>query len=261
MNFKKMHGLGNDFVIVDHREGQKAPTPELVRAISDRHLGIGCDQYIVLEPSEKAGVFMRIYNPDGSQAESCGNATRCVAHNFMMERSYLESKEVDTCTVETVAGVLNCRRVGDDTVEVDMGPPKEIKDLDIGQGPVQNPVFVNMGNPHCVFFVDNPEDIDVETLGPVFENHEVFPHRANISFAGITGDNSIRVRVWERGAGITLACGSAACAVIAAAVHRGLSTPKAEIVMDGGVLILEQRESDGHILKTGPVAYPFYGIF
>lgn len=249
MKFIKMHGLGNDFVILDHRKGAVRLPPETIRRLADRHFGVGCDQVIVLEPSTKADVFMRIYNPDASEAESCGNATRCVAH--------LLGK--DTLTIQTRAGLLPCRRVGD-LIEVDMGTPKgEPKILPIGTEGLPDAVAVNMGNPHCVFFVDNLADISVETLGPKFEVHPDFPDRTNVEFAQVNGDKNIRLRVWERGAGLTLACGSGACATIAAAVSREITGRRVEIEMDGGTLQLEWRESDGHVLMTGPIAYVFEG--
>lgn len=265
MNFLKMHGLGNDFVILDQRGGAGALSPDLVRLACDRHFGIGCDQLIVLEPSERADLFMRIYNPDASEAENCGNATRCVADLHMKQNGNGQ------CVIETRGGLLDCRKAGGGLVSVDMGPARlgwqeiplsEQRDtlyLGIGQGAAQDPVGVGMGNPHCVFFVDNVGDIPVDTLGPVFENHSLFPQRANISFAQVTGDNRVRLRVWERGAGITLACGTAACATAVAAVRRGLTGRTVEAEMDGGVLRLEWREADGHVLMTGPVAYVFAG--
>ena len=265
MKFLKMHGLGNDFVILDYREDHVALMPDYIQQVCDRHFGIGCDQLIILEPTKKADLFMRIYNPDGSEAESCGNATRCVADLFMSEAG------ISHCVIETRGGLLECRRTGDGLVSVDMGPPrlnwrdiplsKETDTLNLGikKGPVQDPVGVNMGNPHCVFFVKDVADIAVDTLGPVFETHKMFPQKANISFAQILGDSRIRLRVWERGAGITLACGSAACATAVAAVRRGLTGRDVAIEMDGGVLQIEWREGDGHVLMSGPVAYVFEG--
>jgi diaminopimelate epimerase len=252
MKFLKMHGLGNDFVILDQRDGAQKPAPDTVRDICDRHTGVGCDQLIIMEPSKRADLFMRIYNSDGSEAESCGNATRCVAHLYMKEAG------TQACSIETIGGLLPCRLLAGDLVEVDMGAPLAIADLDIDAGKVK-PVSVTMGNPHCVFFVDNLVDISVETIGPVYEVHELFPKKTNVEFAQIQPDGSIRLRVWERGAGITLACGSGACATMVAAVHRGLSLRKTDIIMDGGRLTLEYRENDNHVLMTGPVAYVFDG--
>lgn len=252
MNFKKMHGLGNDFVILDQRAGRALFDPEQIQMICDRRHGVGCDQLIVMEPSETADFFMRIYNPDASEAEACGNATRCVAHLYMSEQGAQE------CSIETVAGILPCRMV-DDLVEVDMGQPKSVEDVDLSIREEGEPVSVNMGNPHCVFFVDDAESVDLENLGPVIEHHSLFPDRTNVEFATVMPDGQIRLRVWERGAGVTLACGSGACATAVAAIHRGLTDRKVDIIMDGGHLILEHRESDGHVLMTGPVAYVFEG--
>lgn len=260
LSFRKMHGLGNDFVIVKAARG--AFTADQIRHIADRRLGIGCDQFIVMEPSASADIFMRIYNTDGSEAGACGNGTRCVAAVL--------GKPVST--IETVSGILKCRLLDDGLVEVDMGAPRldwkdiplsEEKDtlhLGIGDGDtLTDPVAVSMGNPHCVFFVSNVEKMPIETLGPAVERNSLFPKRTNVEFAEILSPSKIRMRVWERGAGVTMACGSGACATIVAAVRRGLSARKAEIVLDGGSLFLEWRESDGHVLMTGPVADVFEG--
>ncbi len=265
MNFRKMHGLGNDFVIV--KAAKDAFTPEQARRIADRRHGVGCDQFIVIEPPQdkKADLFMRIYNPDGSQAQACGNGTRCAAHLWMVENGR------DDCIVQTLAGLLQCRRAANDMVEVDMGVPRfgwkdiplaEERDtlhLGVMSGELNDPVAVNVGNPHVIFFVENAEWVDVEGLGSQVERHVLFPERTNVEFAQILEPGKIRVRVWERGAGLTRACGSGACAVIAAAVRRGLASRKAEIVLDGGELSLEWRGGDDHILMTGPVAYVFDG--
>lgn len=265
MRFKKMHGLGNDFVILDHREVASELKAEKIRKIADRRRGVGCDQVIVLEPSKEADLFMRIFNPDGSEAESCGNAARCVAHLLLEEQGGTE------CSIETRGGLLPCRRAGSTQIEVDMGAPKleweeiplseaaDTLNLPIGETALPDAVAVNMGNPHCVFFVDDIEDIPVEVLGPVFEHHALFPEKTNVEFAQILEDKFIRLRVWERGTGVTPACGSAACATIVAAVSRGLAGRRAEITMDGGTLTLEWRESDGHVLMTGPVSYVYDG--
>lgn len=266
MKFIKMHGLGNDFVILDQRRGEdgRSPdresfksgreeiTPAQASLFTDRHKGVGCDQLIVMEPSDNADLYMRIYNSDGSQAEACGNATRCVAH------LYMQGQGVQECTIETVAGLLPSRMV-DDLVEVDMGEPISVEDLDLSVADANDPVAVNMGNPHCVFFVDNAEDVNIESFGPSVENHTTFPDRTNVEFVSVKDDGSLRLRVWERGAGVTLACGSGACATAVAAVHRGVSGRNVDIEMDGGVLTLEYRESDNHVLMTGPVAYVFEG--
>lgn len=265
LSFKKMHGLGNDFVIVRAENGDFQP--EDVRRIADRRRGVGCDQFIVMEPpvSRQADVFMRIYNPDGSQAQACGNGTRCVADLWMRDNG------AESCVIETVAGLLPCQRAGEGMVTADMGKPRlgwrdiplaEERDtlhLGVGGGALHDPVAVNVGNPHAVFFVADVERTDVEGLGPQVENNVLFPERTNVEFAQILSPESIRVRVWERGTGVTQACGSGACAVIVAAVRRGLSGRTAEIILDGGSLFLEWREEDGHVLMTGPAACVFEG--
>jgi diaminopimelate epimerase len=238
-----MHGLGNDFVIV-----HQAVTPDQARAMADRRYGIGCDQVLTIEPARSGGAdfFMRIYNPDGSEAEACGNGTRCAADLWMREKGR------DKCVLETKAGLLSCERAGD-MVKVDMGAPRAFPP------PFEGGIRVDMGNPHCVFFVRDAASIPLTADGPKIENHTHFPNRTNVEFAQILAPDKIRVRVWERGAGITQARGSGACAVLAAAVHTGQAGRRAEIVLDGGSLFVEQREGDDHILMAGPAASVFAG--
>lgn len=264
--FLKMHGLGNDFVVIDARSGGVAVDPARARAIADRHTGVGCDQLIVIEPavSSLADAFMRIRNPDGSEAEACGNATRCVASLLMGERG------ADHAVVETVAGLLDAQRLADGRVAVDMGaarldwreiPLAEACDtlhVPIALGPVSDAVATSMGNPHATFFVPDLAAVAVADLGPVLERNPIFPERANIGFAQLLAPGRLRLRMWERGAGITLACGSGACAALVAASRRGLVDRKAEIVLDGGTLEIEWLR-DGHVLMTGPVATAFRG--
>lgn len=254
--FLKMHGLGNDFVILDQLSGKKPLDQSFIKQVCDRRLGIGCDQLIIIEPSDKADAFMRIYNTDGSEAESCGNATRCVADILMKETGK------DTCIIETRGGALPCRRMRGGLIEVDMGVTFEIG-LPANERwghDLPAPIGVNVGNPHCVFFVDDVSNLDIESIGPSIETHRAFPERTNVEFAQVLADDKIRLRVWERGAGVTLACGSGACATMVAAARRDLTGRKAEIIMDGGSLFLEWRESDNHVLMTGPVSYTFEGI-
>ena len=260
-----MHGLGNDFVIVDAREVPFAPTPSQAQRIADRHFGVGCDQLIVLEPPQDATaeVFMRIFNADGSQAEACGNATRCVADLLMQEAG------TNAVTIETLAGLLKATREGA-FIRVDMGPPRldwqaiplaremDTTTLDFTFGPLNQPVAVNMGNPHVVFFVDNVDDVPLSEFGPEIEYDPLFPERANVSIVENRGGGELRLRVWERGAGITQACGSAACAAVVAASLRGLVERRARIELDGGVLTLEWDTND-HVLMTGAVSYVFAG--
>jgi diaminopimelate epimerase len=264
--FLKMHGLGNDFVVIDARPNQLTLSEAQARAIADRRLGVGCDQLILIEAPKTAGAtaFMRIRNPDGSEAGACGNATRCVAHLLMAETGS------DRAVVETVAGLLESQAAPGGMVTVDMGParldwreiplsgPADTLRLDVAEGPYAGPVAVSMGNPHVVFFVDDVAAVPLERVGPVLEHHSAFPQRANIEFAQILSPTHIRMRVWERGAGITQACGSGACAVQVAAVRRGLTERRAIVELDGGSLTIEWRD-DGHVLMTGPIARSFTG--
>jgi diaminopimelate epimerase len=269
--FLKMHGLGNDFVVLDARGAAFDLTPARRRAIADRRLGVGCDQLIVLEaPTESdADVFMRIYNPDGGEAGACGNATRCVASVLMDER------KTDHVTVQTIAGLLESQRTGLGSnglpvISVDMGPARldwreipvsqacDTNHLPLGVGPLQDPVGTNMGNPHATFFVDNADAIPLAELGPKLEHDRLFPERANIGVAQLVGEDRLRLRVWERGAGITLACGSGACAALVAANRRGMVKRHAEVIVDGGTLTIEWLR-DGHVLMTGGIALAFKG--
>lgn len=266
IKFTKMHGLGNDFIILDCRNDVEPPSADQIKKLSNRTLGVGCDQFIVLgEPSCQAEVFMRIFNGrDGLEAEACGNATRCVAWLEMLKSG------TDACTVQTVAGLLVCERAGECLVKVNMGSYSQewsdiplLKEVDTRHLPlekdtVSDPVAVTVGNPHCVFFVDDLVDLDVEKLGTYFEVHPLFPERTNVEFAQICAPDKIRMRVWERGEGITQACGTGACAVMVAAVQRGLADQKAEIILDGGSLEIEY-EIGGDVLMTGPVAHVFDG--
>ena len=264
--FTKMHGLGNDFVVIDARKRKLVLDEKAVRAIADRHRGVGCDQLLVLEKAKTRGadLFMLICNADGSEAEACGNGTRCVADLVMRETGK------DRIVVETVAGLLEAHAAGEHRVGVDMGQPRlawrEIplaRDCDtlnvpLTLGPLVVPVCTSMGNPHATFFVDDAEAIDLATLGPKLEHDPIFPERANIGVVQVLSPQRLRFRVWERGAGITIACGSGACAALVAAARRGLAKRKAEVVLDGGTLEIEWR-GDGHVLMTGPVATSFTG--
>lgn len=256
LKFKKMHGLGNDFVIFDARKDNVVLSPEDMIMVADRHFGVGCDQIVVLEESEKADVFAYFFNADGSESGACGNATRCVADIVMSESGK------GSCAVEVTYGILNCVKAGDQRVTVDMGAPKAIKDIDLSVGDVSKPATVDMGNPHCVFFVEDLIALggDLEEIGSAVENNlELFPQRTNVEFVQVLSPNELRQVTWERGAGFTLACGSGACAVAVAAVHRGLCARKVEIMLDGGALEIEWRESDDHVLMTGDVTYVFDG--
>ena len=265
LDFVKMHGLGNDFVILDAREHALTLDTGAARAIADRHRGIGCDQILIIEAAKSTGnAFMRIRNADGSEAEACGNGARCVALLLMAQN------KTDRVVIETLGGLVSAQRAGDHRIAVDMGEPhlgwREIplaKDCDtlnvpLSLGALSDPVCTSMGNPHATFFVPDLGAIDIAALGPKLEHDPIFPARANIGVAQIVSPKRIRVRVWERGDGLTLACGSGACATLVAAVRRGLSERRAEIVADGGTLEIEWRQ-DNHVIMTGAVATSFRG--
>jgi len=255
LEFRKMHGLGNDFVIVDDRDGTLNLAGDDVRALSDRHQGIGCDQFITLEKAtnSSADIFMRIHNPDGSEAGACGNATRCVAALIMVE------SEQSQAVIQTRAGLLNCEHLGDGQYQVDMGPAQsDWQVAPISTGPLSNGMVIDMGNPHIVFVVDDAQGVDLCTFGPQIENHSHFPDRTNVEIVEIISPTKIRMRVWERGAGITQACGSGACAALVATAHQNLTERKADVVLDGGTLSLEWLDN-GNVLMTGPVATSFLG--
>ncbi len=264
--FTKMHGCGNDFVVLDERTHPLALTPAQAAALCDRRLGIGCDQLVSLEPaphgestSQGPGtVFMRIRNADGSESGTCGNATRCVASLVAAESG------LDRVTVHTIAGALAAERLPDGRVRVDMSAPRLgwrdvplAREADTLHLPLPgDPAAVSMGNPHATFFV--PDVDSIETLGAALERDPLFPGRANIGFARILAPDRIRLRVWERGTGLTLACGSGACAALVNAARRGLTGRRAEVLMDGGTLEIEWRDDD-RVCMTGPVATTFAG--
>jgi diaminopimelate epimerase len=264
--FMKMHGLGNDFVLLDARRQFFDLGVDQVCAIANRHTGVGCDQLIIIEPAKNKGadVLMRIYNADGGEVSACGNATRCVAATVMKERGTTHA------VIESAAGLLDVKAMNGGLVSVDMGPANldwrdiplvremDTAHLGITVGPLQNPVAVNVGNPHAVFFVVDAGAVPLECVGPEVEHHELFPERTNVEVAQVLSPDEIRVRVWERGVGITQACGTGACATLVAACRRGLTERAAKIHLDGGTLSIEWRE-DGHVLMVGPVATSFHG--
>ncbi|WP_319774694.1 diaminopimelate epimerase [Breoghania sp.] len=271
--FVKMNGLGNDFVVFDAREEPVRLSEKQIAAIGDRQSGIGFDQMIIVEPSPLGlDAFMRIYNRDGSQVDACGNATRCIG------RLVMEERDIDRATIQTNAGILKAFATDDDIrVTVDMGKPRlEWQDIPLAEefrdtraielqiGPIDAPVLhspavVNMGNPHAIFFVDDIEAHDLARFGPLLEHHPVFPERANITLAQITGENEIRVIVWERGVGLTRACGTAACATGVAAARKRLTGRSVTVTLPGGPLHIEWRESDDHVMMTGDTEVEFFG--
>lgn len=262
-----MHGLGNDFVVIDARStGLVLNTAQLV-AMANRRTGIGCDQFALLRPSSRADVFADMYNADGSTLRACGNATRCIAALMMQE----SGKSI--VTVETVAGLLTCADAGHGLISVDMGEPitdwqkiplredAPLDDLPVTLGPLAHGSAVSMGNPHAVFFVSDVEAIDLPLWGPQIEHHPLFPDRVNVELVTIQAPDRLRMRVWERGTGITMACGTGACASLVAAARRGLCARKASLVLDGGILQIEWRAADNHVIMSGPWAQSFEGVW
>jgi diaminopimelate epimerase len=274
--FLKMNGLGNDFVVVEARSAPFEPSAEAVRAIADRATGVGCDQLIVIEPPspEKRGegvdARVRFWNSDGEEIGACGNGTRCVGWLLM------QASGKDHAVMESRAGLLVASRAGERLVSVDMGKPglgwtdiplAEPQDTNRlalhiagwGFDQLEPPAAVSMGNPHVVFFVPALGEAPVETVGPVVERHELFPEAVNVGFAQVLSRDRIRLRVWERGAGLTKACGTGACAALVAAVRRDLTDRSAVVVTDGGELLIEWRAEDDHVIMTGPAAVDFAG--
>ncbi|AQS85106.1 MAG: diaminopimelate epimerase [Acetobacter aceti] len=262
--FQKMHGLGNDFVIVDERATSFDLTPRRIAGLADRRRGIGCDQFVTLSAPEdsKASVFVRFFNPDGSEAGACGNASRCVASLIGQEL------HTDSLTFETQNGLLEARILSRDemkgtVVTVDMGRPRTdwqavplAKAVDTLRLPLAGePAALSMGNPHATFFVT---DLSEAERGPALEIDPLFPDRANIGFARIDAPDRMRLRVWERGAGFTLACGSGACAAVVNAVRRGLGERRMTVEVDGGEMVIAW-DADDHVLMTGPAQLAFEG--
>jgi len=256
--FLKMHGAGNDFVIIDSRGTAPVMSESLARAIGDRHRGVGYDQLAEIRDGEDSDICLDFWNSDGSRAGACGNATRCVADLVM------EGLGRDRASIRTTRGLLLAER-RDGAIWVNMGAPVRdwqaiplAHDADIDALPLDGaPSAVGMGNPHCVFFVEDAETAPVTARGPEVEHDAFFPERTNVEFASVTGPDRLRMRVWERGAGVTLACGSGACATAVAAHRRGLTGRRVTLDLDGGVLEVDWRE-DG-VWLSGPVARVFAG--
>lgn len=265
LSFLKMHGAGNDFVVVDARKG-KPLDAALAAKLADRRFGIGCDQVVVLEHSKHADVFMRLFNHDGSEIGACGNASRCVGMLMMDETGKPE------VTIETLAGVLQATRA-EEGIAVDMGEPKwEWRDIPLSEsrntlhlglqeGALMDPVSISIGNPHMIFFVRDIEMIDLGKAGPKLEHNPLFPKRVNVSVVKILSPEHLVMKTWERGAGLTLACGSAACASVVAAVRREVGARKAQVDVPGGTLHIEWKagEGNGRVLMTGPAQTVFEG--
>ena len=259
--FRKMHGLGNDFVVVDARGRENPVTTELARRVGDRHFGVGFDQLAVLLDTPDADVALQFWNNDGSLSATCGNATRCVAGLMFAETG------AERITIKTERGLLKCENAGGGIYRVNMGPPQlEWRDVPLAQAldtlhlPIEgDPVALGMGNPHCVFFVDDAGSVDLEARGGAMETHPLYPQHTNVEFVEILSRQAIRLKIWERGTGVTLASGSCSSASVVAAARRGLTDRKCSVTVDGGVLEIDWRE-DG-VWISGPTAYVFDGIF
>lgn len=261
LRFSKMHGLGNDFVVIDGVRQPVTLDADLVRRLGDRHFGVGFDQLLLVEPPTRPGMDFRyrIWNADGGEVDACGNATRCVAW-LLMEEGGAASRRI-----ETPAGMLYAERAGERVITVDMGSPllrwEEIPlaramptdRMDFAVEGFEAPGAVNMGNPHVVFFVDDVSTVPIETLGPRIEHDPLFPKQVNVGFAEVRSPTQIRLRVWERGTGLTKACGTGACAAVVAAHRQGRTERKVEVLVDGGSLEIEWRAGDDRVLMTGPV--------
>ena len=270
--FIKMHGLRNDFVIVDGRERPYRPTVEEIMRICDRREGIGGDELLVIERpasgpvSSDAYAFLRIFNPDGREVEACGNASRCVGWLFLQE-----SKQ-DMIVIDTLGGPLGCRRAGNKLVAVEMGrlqtdwqdiPLSREMDtlhLGIGAGPLKDPVGMNIGNPHAVFFVDNLDAIDLQIYGPQLQKHPLFPQEANIGVAELIDSKTLKLSVWERPGALTTACGTGACVAVGAAHRRGLTNEKRmTVIMSAGSVEIDLKTEDS-VIMTGPVEICYIGF-
>jgi diaminopimelate epimerase len=274
-SFVKMNGIGNEIVVVDLRDKPGTVTADEARAVASPK-GVAYDQLMVLQPPRLDGTeaFIRIYNNDGSEAAACGNGMRCVA------RRVFEASGRSAVTFETRAGLLNCwQGPSSDLYTVDMGPPKfgwqdiplaeEFRDtrgIELQIGPIDAPILhtpsvVSMGNPHAIFWVDDVQAYDLARFGPLLENHPIFPERANITLAHIVDRDHITIRTWERGAGLTKACGSAACATAVAAARLKRTNRTVQITLPGGELAIEWRDRDDHVLMTGPATFEYEGRF
>jgi diaminopimelate epimerase len=271
LRFTKMHGAGNDFVVLDGIRDALPPLAPLAARLCDRHFGIGADQLLVVRPSQAADFRMEIWNADGSQVEMCANGIRCF-YLYLRDAGHTRAHQL---AVETLSGVVRPRWAGPGRVTVDMGrpilaPAKIPTRLGSGDGPVLDVPLeaagqalrvssVSMGNPHCVVFVDDPETAPVDRLGPAIERHEAFPNRVNVEFVAPVGRSGLRQRTWERGAGETLACGSGACAAAVVSILRGVTERRVQVDLRGGQLEIAWPADDAHVEMTGPAAQVFEG--
>lgn len=270
--YVRMNGAGNDFVVVQATTQPFRPDEAQVRAICDRSAATGgCDQLIAMEPSDSADAFMRVWNADGAMVETCGNALRCVGWLLM------QATGKDEVVIDTLAGPTVARRAGEHQVTVDMGAPRldwtqvplaeemDTRGIELQVGPIDAPLLhtpgaVSMGNPHVVFFTDRQDDAFVRGSGSLVEHHPLFPQGVNVGFANVLDRDHIRLRVWERGAGLTKACGTGACAALVATARRGLTDRRATVIVDGGELVINWDEASGHVFMTGPVEVEGTGV-
>ena len=273
MEFTKMQGCGNDYVYVNGFENKIDNPNKLSEIVSDRHFGIGSDGLIVINPSEKADFKMSMYNADGSEGKMCGNGIRCVA------KYVYDNKMTDktTITVETLSGIktleLNVKNDKVETVKVNMGTPillpKDVPVVSDKDKVVDEPIViddkeyritcVSMGNPHAITFIENTDDLEIETIGPKFENNPIFPDRVNTEFIQVLDRNTVKMRVWERGSGDTFACGTGACATVVACVLNGLTDDKVTVKLLGGDLFIEYNREENTVYMTGPAKVSFTG--
>jgi len=272
VQFHKMNGLGNEIVVIDARDGNFALDADAARLIGNPDTGPGCDQIMVIEPGRKgADVWTSIWNNSGEEVEACGNGARCVAAHMFKLTGATE------LSMGTLGGTIVATDAGDGNITIDMGTPRfdwqdiplseEIRDtraIELQIGPIDDPILhspsvVNVGNPHAIFWVTDADAYDLEKIGPMLENHPIFPERANISLAQVIDDTTIRTRVWERGAGATRACGTAACAIGVSAARTGRTGRDVMVHLPGGPLRIQWREADDHILMTGPTEFEFSG--
>lgn len=272
MKFAKMHGLGNDFVVVDCvEENNLSKVKKHAKLICDRRFGVGCDQIIVIAPSKKADYRMVIYNADGSEVEMCGNGIRCFA-KYLWDRKDAFIRRKRELAVETLAGIIRPQIIKGGMVMVDMGEPVldgatipttfegEVvnKPLKVGKNSY-NITTVSMGNPHCVIFTDDVDNVALESEGPALENYKTFPNRINVEFVQVVNKDTVKARVWERGSGVTLACGTGACAVAVAGALNGKTRRKVRVDLPGGSLHIEWSKDDNHVYMTGPAEEVFTG--
>ena len=263
--FVKMHGLGNDFVLIDNRNSQLIVDKEKVQLICNRHSGVGCDQLLIIDRSDEADVYMKIFNPNGKEAEACGNGARCAASYVMEGGTHKEIR------IKTISGIIIAVRQPSGEITIDMGKAKldwqaiplslncDTLYVPVSLDPLSTPVCVNIGNPHAIFFVNDVNSVDLELLGPQLENHEIFPEQINVEIVSVITESKIRMRVWERGVGITLACGSGACAAVVGAYRRKLVKREVTVELDGGTLDIKFLEN-GHVTMTGPTVTSFTGL-